>query len=104
MVSTTCASNDYVDLAQYDSCIQTTGISTKKTLSYISTKVMLKNTSIFNVMTGASQIILLKTNEFVKQVSILPIFIFLHFIIFVRFLFDIFITNDINWLLLCATI
>ena len=89
MVSTTCASDDYVDLAQYDSCMQTTGISTKETLVYTSAQVVLENTYVFNVVTRASQTILLKINEFVKQVSILPIFIFLHFIILEIFLFDI---------------
>jgi hypothetical protein len=79
-----------MDLAQYDSCMQTTGLSTKGTLSYTSAQVMLENTSVFNVVTRASQTILLKTNEFVKQVSILPIFIFIYFIILERFLFDIY--------------
>ena len=89
VVFTTCASDDYVDLAQYDSCMQTTRTSTKKILFYTFAQVMIENTSVFNVMTGASQTILLKTNKFVKQVIILPIFIFLHFIIIERFLFDI---------------
>jgi len=89
VVSITCASDDYVDLAQYNNCIHTTGISTKETLSHTYAQVMLENTFVFNIVTGASQIILLKTNEFVKQVSILPIFIFLHFIILEGFLFDI---------------
>ena len=89
VVSTIHASDDYVDRAQYDSCMQTIGISTKKTLFHTSVQVQLENISIFNVVTGASQTILLKTNEFVKQVSILSIFIFLHFIILERFLFDI---------------
>ena len=103
VVSTTSASDDYVDIAQYDSCMQTIGISTKETLSYTSAQVMLENTTVFSVVTGASQTILLKTNEFVKQVSILPIFIF-YILSLLKDFYLIFITNDINWLLLYATV
>jgi hypothetical protein len=47
LVSTTCVYDDYVDLAQYNSCIQTTVISTKETLFHIFAQIMLENTSIF---------------------------------------------------------
>ena len=72
----TYATDDHVDLAQHDGCVQMTGISTKEVLSQTSTQVILENTSVYNIMTGASHGVLLKTNEFVKQVSILLTFFF----------------------------
>ena len=72
----TYATDDHVDLAQHNGCVQMTGISTKEILSRTSTKVMLENTFVYNIMTKASHGVLLKTNEFVKQVSILLTFFF----------------------------
>ena len=47
-------------------------------LPQISVRVMLENTSILKVVTRISAGVLSKTNEFVKQVNILLIFIFSH--------------------------
>ena len=57
-------------------CVQMIGISTKEVLSRTSIQVMLENTSVYNIVTRASHGVLLKTNEFVKQVSILLTFFF----------------------------
>ena len=77
MVSGACASEDHVDLSQYDNCVQMTGISTLEVLPRTSAQFMLENTSVLKVVIGKSPGVLLKTNKFVKQISILPIFIFI---------------------------
>ena len=82
MVSGASANEDHVDLAQYDNCVQMTRISIMEVLPRISTQVMLENTSVLKVVTGESRGVLLKTNEFVKQVSILPTFICFHTVSF----------------------
>ena len=82
MVSGACAGEDYVDLSQFDNCVQMTGISTLEVLPRTSAQFMLKNTSVLKVVTGESPDVLLKTNDFVKQISILPTFIFCHFVSF----------------------
>ena len=81
-VSRACASEDHIDLSQYDNCVQMTGISTLEVLPQISAQIMLENTSVLKIVTGESPDVLLKTNEFVKQVSILPTFIFFHIVSF----------------------
>lgn len=88
MVSETCgtqehvsfktyATDNHMDLAQYDGCVQMTGTSTKKILSRTSSQVMLKNISVYNIVTKASHGVLLKANKFVKQLSILLTFFFI---------------------------
>ena len=70
MVSGASASEDHVD-----NCEQMTGISTMEVLPQIYVQVMLENTSVLKVITRESLKVLLKTNEFVKQIRILPTFI-----------------------------
>jgi hypothetical protein len=82
MVSRACTSKDHVDLLQFDNCVQMTGISTLKVSPRTSPQIMLENTSVLKVITGESPCVLLKTNEFVKQISIFPIFIFFHIVSF----------------------
>ena len=53
-----------------------TGISTMEVLPWISAQVILKNIFVLKVVTEESLGVLLKTNELVKQVNILPTFIF----------------------------
>ena len=101
MVSGASASEDHVDLSQFDDCVQMTGISTLKVSSQTSAQIMLENTSVLKVVTGESSGVLLKTNEFVKQVSIMPTFIFFHVVNFLNFFYSI---NDINNMLLFATV
>ena len=90
VVTRTCALEDYVDFAQHDNCVQMTRIFTKEVLLHTSAQIMLENTYVFNIVTGKSQVVLLKTNKFVKQVSILPTFIFVsHFFLLKRLLTEI---------------
>ena len=62
VISRTYATNDH------DSFMQMTEISTKEVLPH---------TFVFNIVTGVSHEVLLKTNEFVKQVNILRMFIYI---------------------------
>ena len=88
VISRTCVTNDHVDLAHHDSFVQMTEIYTKEVLPHTSTQVMLEKTSVFNIITRASHEVLLKTNKFVKQVSILRTFIYILFqIIFLEIFF-----------------
>lgn len=79
MVSRACASEDRVDLVQYDNYVQMTMISTIEVLPRISAQVMLKNISVLKIVTGEFAGVLSKINEFVKQISILLIFIFSYY-------------------------
>ena len=54
MISRTCASEDHVDLSQYDNCVQMTEISTLEVLPRTSVQFMLENTSVLKVVTGES--------------------------------------------------
>jgi hypothetical protein len=59
-----------------------TGISTLDVLPQICAQIMLENTSVLKVVTGESLGVLLKTNKFVKQITILPTFVFFHIVSF----------------------
>ena len=102
MVSRACASEDHIDLSQYDNCVQMTGISTLEVSPRTSAQIILENTSVLKVVTGESPDVLLKTNEFVKQVSILPTFKFFH-IANLKKIVSL-IISDIDNFLLFATI
>ena len=65
-----------MDLLQYDNCMQMIGISTLKVLPQTSAQFMLENTSVLKVVIGESPGLLLNTNEFFKQVSILQTIIY----------------------------
>ena len=52
VVSRACASEDRVDLAQYDNCVQMTKILTIEVLPQISAQVMLKNIFVLKIITG----------------------------------------------------
>ena len=79
-MSGTCASEDHVDLSQYDNCVQMIGILTSKVLPWTYAQFMLENTSVLKVVARESPSLLSKTNNFVKQVNILPIIIFFHIV------------------------
>ena len=81
-VSRTCASENRVDLAQHLGCVQMTRISTKKSIaSYLNSSCVGEYFHFLHCHL-ASHAVLLKTNEFVKQISILPTFSFFIIVIF----------------------
>ena len=84
MVSGVSASEDHMDFSQFDNCVQMTEISTLKISPQTYAQIKLENTSVLKVATGESSGVLLKTNEFVKQVSIMPTFIFFHVVNFFK--------------------